>query len=192
MSVNNANIVVPNPVMRYDIADYLGLSDGTFELMGLGFESLNESPNAQSSGKTYINQKSQASFVKSYQTEFPYSADMIKSEKALMELYKVARDHLTGAAAMFEYVRVDLYDPVVTTSGEGAEATTTTSTEEFKARKFIVSDEVSSVEGAGGDSMMFSGTLKAFGDHVEGTFNVKTKKFTEATSSTSGAGTETV
>ena len=23
MSVNNANIVVPNPVMRYDIADYL-------------------------------------------------------------------------------------------------------------------------------------------------------------------------
>lgn len=171
MSIKNENVVVPNPIMRYDVADYLGLDDGTFELMGLGFESLNESPNAQSSSKTYINQKSQSSFVKSYQTEFPYSADMIKSEKALMALYKVARDHLTGAEAMFEYVRVDLYDPVV--EGE------TSSTEEFNARKFIVSDEVSSVEGAGGDSMQFSGTLKAFGDHVEGTFNVKTKTFTE-------------
>lgn len=180
MGANNSNVVVPNPVMRYDIADYLRLPDGTFELMGLGFESLNESPNAQSSGKTYINQRSQASFVKSYQTEFPYSADMIKSEKALMALYKVARDHLTGANAMFEYVRVDLYDPVVTVTGEGEQAVTETSTEEFKARKFVVSDEVSSIEGAGGDSMVFSGTLKAFGDHEEGTFNVKTKTFTKA------------
>lgn len=168
--IKNESVVVPNPVMRYDIADYLGMEDGTFELMGLGFESLNESPNAQSSSKTYINQKSQASFVKSYQTEFPYSADMIKSEKALMALYNVSRNHLTGADAMFEYVRVDLYDPVMTAE--------TPSTEEFHARKFIVSDEVSSIEGAGGDSMQFSGTLKAFGDHVEGTFNIKTKKFT--------------
>lgn len=167
--IKNKDIVVPNPVMRYEIADYLKV-DETYELMGVGFETLNESPNAQSSSKTYVNQKSQASFVKSYQTEFPYSADMIKSEKALMALYEVARNHLTGADAMFEYIRVDLYDPVVTVD--------TPSTEEFQARMFIVSDEVSSVEGNGGDSMQFSGTLKAFGDHVDGTFNVKTKKFT--------------
>lgn len=178
--IKNNDVVVPNPVMRYDIADYLSLADGTFELMGLGFDALNESPNAQTSGKTYINQKSQASFVKSYQTEFPYTADMIKSEKALMALYEVARNHLTGAEAMFEYVRVDLYDPVVTTTGEGDQATSTTSTTEFKARKFIVSNEVSSIEGAGGDPMTLAGTLKAFGDHEEGTFNVQTKKFTKA------------
>lgn len=178
--IKNDSIVIPEPIMRYDIADYLGLSDGTFELMGLGFESLDESPNAQSSGKTYINQKSQASFIKSYQPEFAYSADMIKSEKALMALYEVARHNYTGANAMFEYVRVDLFDPVTTTSGEGETTTSTTSTEEFHARKFIVSDEVSSVEGAGGEPIVLSGTLKAFGDPIEGTFNVKDKKFTPA------------
>ena len=48
-------VVIPNPVMRHEIADYLKVGE-TFELMGLGFESLNESPNAQSSSKTYINQ----------------------------------------------------------------------------------------------------------------------------------------
>lgn len=180
--ITNNSVTVPNPVMRYNIADYLSMEDGGFELMGLGFESLNESPNAQSSGKTYINQKSQASFVNSYQTEFPYTADMIKSEKALMALYEVARNHLTGAEAMFEYCRVDLFDPVTTTTGEGENATTTTSTEVFKARKFIVSNEVSSVEGNGGEAIVLSGTLKAFGDPVEGTFNIKEKKFTAGTS----------
>ncbi len=159
-------VVIPNPVMRHEIADYLKVGE-TFELMGLGFESLNESPNAQSSSKTYINQKSQSSFVKSYQREFPYSADMIKSEKANMALYNVNRHNLTGADAMFEYVRVDLYDP-------------DTATNSFKARQFTVSVEVSSVEGNGGDNLVHSGTLKAFGDPVEGTFNTQTKTFTKA------------
>ena len=42
-------------VMRYDIADYLDIGTATaaFELMGIGFNTLNESPNAQSDGKTY-------------------------------------------------------------------------------------------------------------------------------------------
>lgn len=168
MAIKDTSVVVPSPIMRYEVADYLSVDDG-YELMGLGFETVNESPNAQSSSKTYINQRSQSSFVKSYQREFSYSADMIKSEKALMALHDVNRQNMTGADAMFEYVRVDLYDPA---SGDTANT--------FKARKFIVSNEVSSIEGAGGENMTFSGTLKAFGDPVEGTFNTQTKTFTAA------------
>lgn len=169
--ITGSNVNVPNPVMRYEIADYLMVGEN-FELMGIGFESLNESPNAQSSSKTYINQRSQSSFVKSYQTEFSYSADMIKSEKALMALYEVSRNHLTGADAMFEYVRVDLYDPVIESA--------TPSTSKFKARKFIVSNEVSSNEGNGGENMTLTGTLKAFGDPVEGIFDITKKSFAES------------
>lgn len=172
MAITNSNVNVPNPVMRYEIADYLSVED-VFELMGIGFDSLNENPNAQSNAKTYINQKTQSSFIKGYQREFPYTADMIKSEAALMALYNVSRNNLTGADAMFEYVRVDLYDPVLV-DGKA-------STSVFKARKFIVSNEVSSNEGNGGENMTLSGTLKAFGDPVEGTFDITKKTFTETT-----------
>lgn len=188
MAIKNDSIIIPNPVMRYEIADYLGV-EGTYELMGLGFESLNESPNAQSNSKTYINQRSQSSFIKSYQREFPYSADMIKSEKALMALYDVNRHNYTGADAMFEYVRVDLYDPVKEAAAEGQ--TATPSTTKFKARKFIVSCEVSSNEGNGGEAMTTSGTLKAFGDPVEGVFDIKEKKFLEESESAGSAGSDT-
>ena len=49
-------------VMRYQVADYLNTAkSGTesFALMGVGFNTLDESPNAQKDSKTYINQKSQ-------------------------------------------------------------------------------------------------------------------------------------
>ena len=44
-------------VMRYQVADYLNTAkSGTesFALMGVGFNTLDESPNAQKDSKTYI------------------------------------------------------------------------------------------------------------------------------------------
>ena len=167
MAIKDGSINAPNPVMRNKVADYL-MVDEAFELMGVGFETLDENPNAQSMQKTYINQATATNVVKSYQTEFPFSADMIQSEKAVMALYKVGRDHLTGTAAMFEYVRVDLFDSVQSQQNT------------FNARKFIVSAEISGNTGNGGDPLALAGTLKAVGDPVLGTFNTTTKAFTAA------------
>jgi len=169
MAINDGTVNVPNPVMRNKVADYLKVGDA-FELMGVGFETLDENPNAQSMQKTYVNQATASSFITSYQTEFSYSADMIKSEKAIMALYECGRDHLTGADAVFEYVRVDLFSPV---SG---------STNTFKARKFLVSNEVSGNTGSGGDPLTLAGTLKSVGDPILGTFVTTSKTFTETTS----------
>lgn len=167
--ITDGKVNVPNPVMRNKIADYLKVAD-KFELMGVGFETLDENPNAQSTQKIYVNQATATNFINSYQTEFPYSADMIASEKAIMALYECGRDHLTGTAAMFEYVRVDLFSPV------GSQ------TNVFKARKFIVSNEVSGNTGKGGDPMAIAGTLKSVGDPVLGTFDTTSSTFTEASS----------
>ena len=158
-------INAPNPVMRNNVADYLKVAT-EFELMGVGFETLDENPNAQSLQKCYVNQATATSIITSYQTEFPYSADMISSEKAIMALYECGRNHLTGTDAMFEYVRVDLFSPV----GSG--------TNEFKARLFTVSNEVSGNTGNGGDPMTLAGTLKSVGDPVLGKFSTTTKTFT--------------
>lgn len=163
--ISDTQVSVPNPVMRNAIADYLKVDD-TFELMGVGFETLDENPNAQSTQKIYINQATATNFITSYQTEFPYSADMIASEKAIMALYECGRDHLTGADAMFEYVRVDLFSPVAEQPNV------------YKARKFIVTNEVSGNTGSGGNPVNLAGTLKSVGDPVLGTFSTTDKEFT--------------
>lgn len=158
-------------VMRYQIADYLNTgTDDTeqYELCGTGFNNLDEEPSAQIDSKIYINDKTATSYVKSYETVFPFDSDLIASEKAVMALYDVGRNHKTGAEAEMDYVRVELFKPV-----ESKENT-------FSARKFRVSAEVSSISGEGGEAIAVSGNLNSVGDFVEGEFNTQTKTFTEA------------
>ncbi|MDS0525007.1 hypothetical protein NNC19_04885 [Clostridium sp. SHJSY1] len=154
-------------IQRHQLADYL-MVGGTYELMGAGFSTLDENPTAQVDTKTYVNDKSSTSVIKGYQTQFAYTSDLIKSEKAIMALYEVGRNQLTGTDAQFDYIRVELFNPVV-----GKENT-------FKARKFKVTCEVASFAGAGGETIVVSGNLYAVGKVVEGEFNTVTKEFVEA------------
>ena len=155
-------------LLRNAIADYAEFGD-TFELMGTGFTTLDESPNAQTDSETYINETTASSDVTSYETEFSYESRLIPSQKAIYALYKMGRDHATGADAQFTYVRVDLFNPIGTPDAEKAE---------YKARKFLVSNEVSDIEGSGGEKLSVSGTLHAVGDPIQGKFDTVSKTFT--------------
>lgn len=157
-------------VMRYEIADYLNTGDKeeVYSLMGVGFNTLDESPNAQKDAKTYIHQKSQTTQIKGYQPTFAFDTDLISDEAAVMKLYEIGRNQKTGADAEVDYVRVDLFAAV-------AEQENT-----FKARKFKVAVEVSSIAGEGGGVVKVTGNLNGVGDFVEGTFNTTTKTFTPA------------
>ena len=156
-------------VQRHQIADYLNI--GTSEspkwvLMGVGFTSLNETFGAESESSKYVNEASESSSVVSYKTVFPFEAHLIKSQEAVNTLYNVGRNHLVGADAEFEYCRVELF--------EGKESADST----YAARKFVVSAEVSSIEGDKKQSV--KGNLNAVGDPVDGFFNTKTLAFTAA------------
>lgn len=156
--------------MRHQIADYLNSSSTdtpSFALMGVGFNTLDENPNAQTDGKTYIHQKAQSSQIKNYQTQFPFDTDLIASEEAVMALYSIGRNQRTGADAELEYVRVELFQPHVTLENT------------FSARKFKVAVAVTGITGAGGEAVKVTGTLHGVGDPVYGTFNTTTKIFTE-------------
>lgn len=154
-------------IQRHQLADYL-MVGGLYELMGAGFSTLDENPTAQVDTKTYVNDKSSTSVIKGYQTQFAYTSDLIKSEKAIMAFYEIGRNQLTGTDAQFDYIRVELFNPV-----EGKENT-------FKARKFKVTCEVASFAGAGGETVVVSGNLYAIGKVVEGEFNTVTRDFTAA------------
>ncbi len=158
-------------IMRFQIADYLGIpgdSDTTYALMGAGFNTLDENPAAQLDTKAYINDKAASSIVKGYQPQFPFDTDLIKSEEAVMELYKIGRDELTGADAERDYIRVELFEPAASKENT------------FKARKFRVAVEVASCAGAGGETIKVTGNLNNVGTFVDGEFNTTTKTFTEA------------
>lgn len=167
-------------IMRYQIADYLGITTTsesttttTYYLMGTGFTKVDESPNAQVETVGYINDRSKSSTVIGYERSFAFDSDFIKEQEAIDALYKVARDAKTGSDAEFEYVRVDLYDEVAGSGG--------TPSGEYKARKFKVAAEVSSVTGAGTEKVAFSGVLHGIGDPVQGKFKVSDKTFTADT-----------
>ena len=153
-------------VMRHQIADYLAPKGGEYSLMGAGFNSLDENPNAQKDSKTYIHQKAQTSQIKSYQPTFPFDTDLIKGEAAVDAIFDIGRNYKTGADAELDYVRVDLFDAV-----EDKENT-------FRARKFTVAVEVTGITGEGGNVVKMTGNLNGVGDFVDGTFDTTTKTFT--------------
>ncbi|MBD5456208.1 MAG: hypothetical protein HDR23_07015 [Lachnospiraceae bacterium] len=156
-------------LIRNMIADYLEVNN-KFELCGIGFTKLDESPGAKSDSTTYINEVTSSADIIAYETEFPYEFDAIPSQKALYELWKDGRNHHTGEKAQHTYVRVELFNPIGEASDKLAE---------YTARKFIVSNEVSDFKGDGGQKISASGTLKAVGDPVQGKFDTVSMKFTE-------------
>lgn len=166
-------------IMRYQVADYLGITseeegEPAFALMGAGVNTLDENPAAQLDTKTYVNGRAASSTIKSYQPQFPFDTDLMKSEAAIMELYNIGRNELTGAEAERDYIRVELFEPV-----DSKENT-------FKARKFRVAVEVASCAGAGGEAIKVTGNLNNVGTFVDGEFNTQTKTFTEAGTDVSG------
>lgn len=160
-----------NVVKRHQFADYLKVpqqeGDDKYCLMGTGFTSLNEEPGAQTETKKYVNEKASSKSVNGYETVFPFESDLIPEQEPIIALYNVGRNHCTGSDAEFEYVRVELWEPV---SGQK---------NAFAARLFNVSAEISEV--SGDTDIQVSGNLNAVGDPVDGTFNTETKTFTPAT-----------
>lgn len=164
-----------NVTKRHEFADYLNIQDSdtsNWVLMGTGFTTLNENPGAKSSKKKYVNEKSSSSSITSYESVFPFESDLIVQQEAVLALYKVGRNHLTGSDAEFEYVRAELWDKVENKENEVA------------ARLFRVSAEISSIGGE--DEIAVSGNLNVVGDPIDGTFNTKTKTFTAFTEDVSG------
>lgn len=156
-------------VRRFQIADYLECGKGDekeYSLCGVGYRTLNEQPGAQVEDTIYVCDKCSSSDIESYQTAFAFEADMFKDAKAVNEVWTIGHDQLTGEDAQRNFVRVDLYDPVASKQNT------------YRARKFLVAIEVSSMDGDAGKKMKVGGNFKAVGDFVSGEFDTSTKTFT--------------
>lgn len=159
---------------RYQEASYVKVSDA-FELLGTGFEELNEDPGAQTTSKKYINDKSSTSSITSYEGEHPFTADQILSQAVIKDFVDIGKQRKTGADAERELVRVDLDEAVQDKQNT------------FKARKFDVAVEISSFSDNDGEWQV-EGTLHDKGDPVMGEFNTQTKEFVSDAEATEPGG----
>ena len=159
-------------MIRSAIADYLNVgtrASKVWALCGTGFNSLDESPNAQVDSKVYIHEDEAHPSITRYERSFSFDTDVFNDERAIMKLYKIGRDGLTGEKAVVEYLRTDFK-----VEEDGTPITTV-----VPARLFKCAVEVSDMQGGGGETITMSGNLNVMGKFVEGTFNLETLEFIE-------------
>ena len=162
----NEEATTQSNIMRYEFADYLDTTGKEeYHLMNTGFTSLGQTFGAQEDSVQYVGDKNASSTVTSYEPEFPYEAELIKEQECTTALYETGDEQKTGSDAMFNYIRVRLWEPKAESENE------------FNAKKYRVSNVISDGPAEPGKATM-SGTLKPVGSFIKGTFNITTRKFT--------------
>lgn len=157
------------PVFRYQMADYLDVGGDTSDIQLMSvFETIDESPNAQTMEKHYTANKSATTITTGYKTQFPITGDLYHNNKVMEFLRDIGEEQKLGVQA--DYFRVRLYQPI-------SEKPNT-----FYARKFRVGFEISTIGGTGGEIISIDGNMNTLSDAVIGEFNTTTKTFTDAAS----------
>lgn len=156
------------PIFRNLIADYLDISTTEtpdVRLMNV-FETIDESPNAQTVDKHYTSDKSATTITTGYQTQFPITGDRYKDNDVTEFIANIAEAQLLGIERPF--YRVNLFKPIASKENT------------YYARKFIVGFAIDTLGGAGGEIATIDGNMNAIGDVIIGEFNTSTKAFTAA------------
>ena len=159
-------------LIRNAIADYLNVGTKANKMWArcaTGFNSLDESPNAQVESKVYIHEAEASPSITRYESSFGFDTDVWNDQDAVMLIYEIARNRKVGSDALVEYLRTDFQ----------VEEDGTPITQVVKARLFTCAVEVSDIQGGGGETLTMSGNLNVVGKFLDGTFNLETLEFTE-------------
>lgn len=158
-------------VQRYQEAMYINIAPkagaAVFELFGTGATKADESFDAQTSEKRYINQVSTAQSVTGYVYSVEYEYDQIPSQKSIKFIDSVAKKEKTGSNAITDLVIVSMNLARVEDKGYPA-----------RKRKVAISPD-GNADSDG--NMTGTGSLLGRTDWIYGYFNVETKTFTEDT-----------
>lgn len=155
-------------VARAEFRSYMNTakanSAASFALMGEGFSSLTEQKNPKEYSRQYVHERTERTDVVGYATSIAYNIDTYTNNPVISRLREVHDKELIGTDAQVEIVNVNLF--------EGSAGAHTA----FKRTYAVIPDS----KGEGTDALIYSGTLKAVGDIVEGTFDESGMTFTEA------------
>ena len=165
--------------MREKLMHFFNIGTSTepnYALLGDGITSLTEEFNPESESKHYINMESASNKVKSYAPSISVEKEYIKGEDLQNWINDKVKVLPTGQEAESDYIRINIMEKA---DSEGV----------YPAVKRPCTYQFDSIGGDAGDVIMNKMTLAGNGDAVQGTFNVKTKTFTPATTTTSSSST---
>lgn len=149
-------------VLRYQWESYMKC-DAKFALIGEGFTSFPEAKNPKEYTRKYVNYKTEKTDVIGYSPSIAYSCDVITGEPVIDEIIKITDNELVGTDTHREIVSVNCWEKV---DGDDTYKA-------YKRTYAVIPDN----KGDGTDAMIYTGTMKAAGDIVVGTFNRTTKEF---------------
>ncbi len=160
-----------------DVTDAEGVApeaegDTVWCQMGVGWQTMTESPSAQTKPRKFINEKSERKNIARYSPSFAFEALLMFLNPAIRKVYDIYTKRKTGTAAVVPMVTVDAFDTAV--GGY------------YPARKGKYAVEVSSCDDD--DDMIIKGNFNGQGDEDIGWFDPVNGKWsdTKPTSQPSG------
>lgn len=158
------NEVKQQLITREQMFSFMEMEDGTLKLIGEGFTDFSESKGPKEYTRKYVNHKTEITDVIGFSPSYSYTCDIISGDPVVEEIIKISDNELTGTAAHRNIITVNGWVPG-----------TSVGTFEAYKRKFAV---VPDGKGSGTEALICSGTLKARGDLIKGSFNAETNTFT--------------
>ena len=153
-------------VMRADLAHYMDTSATTtpsYSRIGEGFTDFTESKNAQEYTRQYIDEQTQTTDVVGYSPSIAYSADIYSDDPVCQKIVAITDGELIGEEAQVEIVTAD----------ESTISSTVTTCTGYKRTYSVIPDQ----KGSGVQQLVYTGTLRAVGDQVVGTWTPSSKSF---------------
>lgn len=138
-----------------------------YSLIGEGFTSLAESKNPSEYSRHYVHEATERTDVTGYAPSIAYALDVYSDDPCIQKIIEITDKEEVGAAAQVEVVNVNLFEPGTTTGTYVA----------YKRSYAVVPGNV----GEGTDALNYTGTFKAVGDAIKGTFATANKTFTADT-----------
>lgn len=155
-------------VMRADLAHYMDTSATTtpsYSRIGEGFTDFTESKNAQEYTRQYIDEQTQTTDVVGYSPSIAYSADIYSDDPVCQKIVEITDGELVGEAAQV----------IIVTADESTISSTVTTCTGYKRTYSVIPDQ----KGSGVQQLVYTGTLRAVGDQVVGTWTPSSKSFAE-------------
>ena len=131
--------------------------------MGVGWQTMTESPSAQTKPRKFINEKSERKNIARYSPSFAFEALLMFLNPAIRKVYDIYTKRKTGTAAVVPMVTVDAFDTAV--GGY------------YPARKGKYAVEVSSCDDD--DDMIIKGNFNGQGDEAIGWFDPANGKWSD-------------
>ncbi len=132
--------------------------------IGEGFTEFMESKNAVSYGRRYIHEATKRTDVTGYAPVIDYEFEVYRNNAVIEVLREITDLEMCGDRAQVDVLTVDLFDETEVSGAYRA----------IRRRYSVILDEC----GEGTDALCYTGTMKAVGDIIPGTYVVSSGIFT--------------